>query len=412
MLTVEQAQAQVMSEISVGPAEAVTLDESLGRILREDVIAAQDLPPADNSSMDGYAVRAEDLAELPVRMRVMDDIAAGHPTSRALEPGTAMRIMTGAFVPEGADTVVQVELTDGGTEMVTVAKALARGANIRRRGEDMRAGDVVIRKGVRIGPAEIAMLAAAQKTAVQVGRRPTVAILSTGDELIDAGETLTTGKIVNTNGPLLAALVREAGAIPRVLGIVRDTKEATIAALEKALESDFVLSSGGVSVGAFDFVKEALDALGAETKFWRVAMKPGKPVVLSRLRDRVILGLPGNPVSTFVSFHLFAAPALRKAMGREGDLFPSVVFARLETPLKSPGDRRVYFRVHVSARDGELHAKPLASQGSGSLTSMLGANGLAVVEPEVALVEAGAMAPVLLIGAVSSGTASRRDGRG
>jgi molybdopterin molybdotransferase len=405
MLTVEQAQAHVMSEISVGPAESAPLDESLGRILREDVIAAQDLPPADNSSMDGYAVRAADLAEVPVRLRVTDDIAAGHPTSRALEPGTAMRIMTGAFVPEGADTVVQVELTDGGTEMVTIAKALARGANIRRRGEDMRAGDVVIRKGLRIGPAEIAMLAAAQKTTVLVGRRPTVAILSTGDELIEPGETLTPGKIVNTNGPLLAALVREAGAIPRVLGIVRDTKEATVAALEIALESDFVLSSGGVSVGAFDFVKDALDAIGAETKFWRVAMKPGKPVVLSRLRDRVILGLPGNPVSTFVSFHLFAAPALRKALGQEGDqegdLYPPVMLARLETPLKSPGDRRVYFRVHVSARDGELHAKPLASQGSGSLTSMLGANGLAVVEAEVALVEAGAMVPVLLIGAMN-----------
>ena len=149
----------------------------------------------------------------------------------------------------------------------------------------------------------------------------------------------------------------ETGAIPRILGIVRDTREATIAALEEAAESDFVLTSGGVSVGAFDFVKDALDALGAETKFWRVSMKPGKPVVLSRLRDRVILGLPGNPVSSFVSFHLFAAPALRKAMGQEGGLYPPVVQVRLETPLKSIGDRRVYVRVHVSARDGELRAQ-------------------------------------------------------
>jgi molybdopterin molybdotransferase len=358
------------------------------------------MPPADNSAMDGYAVRAEDLSEVPVRLRVTDDIAAGHPPMHALEPGTAMRIMTGAFVPEGADTVVQVELTDGGTDVVTITQSLKRGASIRRRGEDMRAGDVVIRSGARIGAAEIAMLTAVQKTIVQVGRRPTVAILSTGDELVDVDEPLTPGKIVNTNGPLLAALVREAGAIPRVLGIVRDTREATIAALEAALESDFVLSSGGVSVGAFDFVKDALDVLGAETKFWRVAMKPGKPVVLSRLRDRVILGLPGNPVSSFVSFHLFAAPALRKAMGQEGDVYPSVVHARLDTPLKSIGDRRVYVRVHVSARDGELHARPLTSQGSGSLTSMIGANGLAVVESDVTYVDAGAMVPVLLTGSL------------
>ena len=398
MLTVEEAQAQVMSEVAVAPAEPVALGDSHGRVLREDVTAMRDMPPADNSAMDGYAVRAEDLAGVPVRLRVTDDIQAGHPPTRALEPGTAMRIMTGAFVPEGADTVVQVELTDGGTEFVTITKALARGASIRRRGEDMRAGDVVIRSGIRIGAAEIAMLTSVQKTTVSVGRRPTVAILSTGDELVDIGETLTPGKIVNTNGPLLAALVREVGAIPRELGIVRDTKEATIAALESAMESDFVLTSGGVSVGAFDFVKDALDALGAESKFWRVAMKPGKPVVLSRLRDRVILGLPGNPVSSFVSFHLFAAPALRKAMGQEGDLFPEVVHARLEAPLKSIGDRRVYFRVHVSARDGALHAKPLASQGSGSLTSMIGANGLAVVESGVTMVDGGAMVPVLLIG--------------
>ena len=185
MLSVEDAQAKVMAEIVTGAAEPIPLDEILGRILREDVNAPRDMPPADNSAMDGYAVRAEDLRDVPVRLPVIDDIPAGHPSARMLDPGTAMRIMTGAFVPEGADTVVQVELTDGGTDLVTIEKALARGANIRRRGVDMRAGSLVIRGGVRIGPAEIAMLAAVQKTTVQVGRRPVVAILSTGDELVD-----------------------------------------------------------------------------------------------------------------------------------------------------------------------------------------------------------------------------------
>jgi molybdopterin molybdotransferase len=356
-----------------------------------------DLPPADNSAMDGYAVRAEDIAGAPVRLRVSGDIPAGRPPSHALDAGTAMRIMTGAFVPEGADTVVQVELTDGGTDHVEIRKAVPRGASVRRRGEDMRAGDFVLRAGTRIGPAELAVLAAAQKTTVSVSRRPTMAILSTGDELIDMDGVLAPGKIVNTNAPLLAALVRDAGAIPRVLGIVRDTREETIAALQTAITSDFVITSGGVSVGAFDFVKEALEAIGAETKFWRVAMKPGKPVVLSRRRDTLIFGLPGNPVSCFVSFHLFVRPALRKSLGEPEPLFPPTVSMRLAAPLRSAGDRRVYVRVHVAAHDGELVAQPLTSQGSGSLTSMLGANGLAVVEQGVTAVAAGERVTVLLL---------------
>jgi molybdopterin molybdotransferase len=379
MLQVEDAQARVMAEVVAGPAESVALDDALGRVLREDVVAARDLPAADNSAMDGYAVRADDLANVPVTLPVTADIPAGHPTEQRLEPGTAMRIMTGAFVPAGADAVVQVELTDGGLERVTIGKAVARGASIRRRGEDMRAGDVVLRGGVRIGPAEIAILANAGKARVQAGRRPTVAILSTGDELVEVGETPAPGQIVNTNGSLLAALVREAGAVARPLGIVRDTREATIAAFDAASESDFVISSGGVSVGAFDFVKDALEALGAESKFWRVAMKPGKPVVLSRLRDRLVFGLPGNPVSCFVSFHLFVAPALKKASGQEAQLFPPVVRARLTAPVKGAAERRVYARVQVTARDGALFATPLASQSSGALTSMLAANGLAVI---------------------------------
>ncbi|MGZ5450010.1 MAG: molybdopterin molybdotransferase MoeA [Thermoanaerobaculia bacterium] len=377
MLQVEEALARVLAEVEPGPVESVPLEESLGRVLREDIVATHDLPAADNSAMDGYAVRADDIEHAPVTLPVIADIPAGHPTDLRLEPGRAMRIMTGAFVPDGADTVVQVELTDGGLERVTITGALPRGASIRRRGEDMRAGDVVLRAGVRIGPAEVAILANAGKARVEVGRRPTVAILSTGDELVDVGQSPPPGKIVNTNGPLLAALVRESGAIARPLGIVRDTREATIAAFEAAIESDFVISSGGVSVGAFDFVKDALEALGAETKFWRVAMKPGKPVVLSRLRDRVVFGLPGNPVSCFVSFHLFVAPALRKAMGQEAQLYPPAVRARLTGAVRGAAERRVYARVQVTARDGALFATPLASQSSGALTSMLTANGLA-----------------------------------
>jgi molybdopterin molybdotransferase len=402
MLTVEEAQARVLDEIELRDPEPVSFLDALGRILREDLVANADAPEADNSAMDGYAVRAADVADVPVTLDVIGDIPAGHPTRNEVRAGTAMRIMTGAHVPAGADTVVQVEWTDGGVERVRIDQAPARGTNVRRRGEDMRAGDVVVRGGIRVGPAEIAMLAALQKTTVRVGRRPTVAILPTGDELIDVAEARAPGKIVNTNGPLLEALVRDAGAIPRPLGIVRDTRDATVAALQSALESDFVITSGGVSVGAYDFVKEALDAVGAETKFWRVSMKPGKPVVLSRAGDRVVFGLPGNPVSTFVSFHLFVAPALRKAMGQTQSLLPATLRARLTAPLRSAGDRRAYFRVRLTPRDGELFAEPLASQGSGSLTSMIGANGLAILEEGVREMEAGAAVNVVVVGAITA----------
>lgn len=402
MLPVEDAQVWVLAETRTFPPDTVALESAHGRVLREDVIAEIDAPQADNSAMDGYAVRADDIASAPVTLRVTGDIPAGHPADGVVEAGTAMRIMTGAYVPDGADTVVQVELTDGGTESVRIDKALPRGANVRRRGEDMRAGDLVLRAGTRIGAAEIALLAHAQKREVSVGRKPTVAILSTGDELIDAGQPRQPGKIVNSNGPMLAALVAEAGGIPRQMGIVPDTREATIAALEAAASSDFILTSGGVSVGAFDFVKDALEALGAEMMFWRVAMKPGKPVVLSRLRESLCFGLPGNPVSSFVSFHLFVALALRKAAGQTEELFPPCVRTQLTAPLRGAADRRVYFRVRVAARDGALVAMPLKTQGSGSLTSMLQANGLAVVEPGTG-VEAGDAVPTLLIGPISNG---------
>jgi molybdopterin molybdotransferase len=396
MLPVEEAQARVMAEVTILGEETVGLADAYGRVLREDVAADADAPAADNSAMDGYAVRSEDLASAPASLRVIDDIPAGHVATARVEPGSAMRIMTGAFVPEGADAVAQVEITDGGRETVTVHQPIARGANVRRRGSDMRAGDVVLRAGMRIGAAEMAMLAGVRKETVSVGRQPTVAILSTGDELLEIGDAPAAGRIVNTNSYLLAALVRETGALARPHGIVRDTREATIAAFESALESDFIVSSGGVSVGAYDFVKDALDALGAETKFWKVAMKPGKPVVLSRLGDRVCFGLPGNPVSCFVSFHLFVGPALRKAMGQEA-VFPPAVRARLMAPLQSAGDRRVYVRVRIVAEDGELQAHPMATQGSGALTSMVGANGLAIVEQGTRHVEAGELVSTVLI---------------
>ena len=395
MLQVEEAQARVLAEVEPLPSEVVGFEEAFGRVVAEDVVATDDAPPADNSGMDGYALRA---ADTPGELRVLGDIPAGSVPTRRVEPGTALRIMTGAFVPEGADAVAQVEITDGGLEVVRVERAVSVGAHIRRRGEDVRAEAVVVRRGTVVGAAEVAMLAAVRKTSVAVARRPVVAILSTGDELLTPFDPPAFGKIVNSNSYLLAALVQAAGGIAQPLGIVRDTREATIAAFEEASQADFILSSGGVSVGAYDFVKEALEALGAESKFWRVAMKPGKPVVLSRLRNRVVLGLPGNPVSCFVSFHLFVAPALRKAMGVAGSLLPEPVLTRLEGPLRAGGDRRTYVRVSVSVRGGELVSRPMTSQGSGSLSSIVQANGLAIVGEGTKSVDAGSLVPTLLLG--------------
>ncbi len=406
MLPVEEAQQRVLDEVTPLDTEEVPLSESLGRILREDVDAPSDVPQGDNTAMDGYAVRAQDLVGAdeasPAVLRVIENLPAGTVATRTLEAGTAIRIMTGALMPPGADTVAHVEITDGGSQSVRVLRSLPRGTNVRRQGEDMRAGDVILRDGMPIQAGEIGVLANAQRSVVRVGRRPTVAILSTGDEIVEIDRPRALGQVVNSNSYALAALVSEAGGVPRRFAIVPDSLKATIEAIESALPFDIIISSGGVSVGAYDFVKEALDALGAETKFWQVAMKPGKPVVLSRLRDRLYFGLPGNPVSCMVSFLLFVAPAIRKAMGQRTNLLPPTVMVRLSDPLKSRGDRRNYLRIRVIARDGLLIGIPMKAQGSGVSTSMLAANGLAVLEQGVTLVEAGELIPAVMVGPVGS----------
>ncbi len=395
MLSVEEAQERVLELVTPLGVEHIALHNALHRVLAADAVAAFDVPEGDNSAMDGYALIADDT---PGTLRVIEDIPAGTVPQQRVERGTASRIMTGALVPEGADAIAQVEITDGGSETVRVDRKVAPGTHVRRRGEDMRSGDTVIARGTRIGPAEIGVLASVQQSRVTVARKPALAILATGNEILDVGAPRRAGSIVNSNSYALAALAREAGAEPQLRGIVSDTREATVAGLSNALDCDFIVTSGGVSAGAYDFVKDAVAELGADTRVWRVAMKPGKPVVVSRLPGgQVAFGLPGNPVSCMVAFILFVAPAIRKAMG-EAPLFPPAVSVRLDAPLRSPGDRRTYLRVRVIARDGDLVAVPMKAQGSHVSTSMLGANGLAILESGITRVEAGEQAPVLLIG--------------
>jgi molybdopterin molybdotransferase len=430
MLSVEEAQQRVLELVSPLGSEGVPLGDALGRVLAEDVVAPFDLPERDNSAMDGYAVIAEDT---PGTLRVIEDIPAGRVPQHRVARGTASRIMTGAPVPEGADAIAQVEITDAGREMVRVDQPVASGTHIRRRGDDMRAGDVVIARGTRIGAAEAGVLASVQHAQAVAGRKPSIAILATGDEIVEVDDSRRAGSIINSNSYALAALARQAGGEPRLRGIVRDSREATAAALRSALDCDFIVSSGGVSAGAYDFVKDALADLGADTRVWRVAMKPGKPVVVASLslsraqrgisgaacepatvgaaapmipryaRDKLFFGLPGNPVSCMVAFLLFVAPAIRKAMGQTRELFSATVRMRVEAPLRSAGDRRAYLRVRVIARDGELVAVPMKAQGSHVSTSMLGANGLAIVESGITHVDAGELVPVLLIGDVFNG---------
>ena len=406
MLPVEEAQERVLSEVSFLGTELVPLTEASGRTLAEDVEAIRDIPLRDNSAMDGYAIIATDIAgaagDHPVRLEVIEDVPAGVVASREVRPGTAIRIMTGALIPAGADAVVPVELTDASSSIVSVVKPVKKGENVRRQGEDMKTGEIVLEKGTGLSPAAMGVLASVQKTEVLVAKRPVVAILSTGDEVIDVDDPFEPGKVVNSNAHSLAALVREAGGVPRILGIVADDLDATVVAIRQAATSDFVLSTGGVSVGAFDFVKDALDVLGAETKFWQVAMKPGKPLVLSRLGECLYFGLPGNPVSCMVSFILFVAPAMRRAMGQEKNLFSPRIRMKTEGRLRSRGDRRQYLRVRVVARDGSLVALPMPVQGSGVSTSMVGANGFAVVQEGITEVGSGEIVDVVVFGGIEN----------
>lgn len=405
LLTVEQARERVLEAIRPIATERVSLADAHCRVLAESIVAGHDIPAHDNTAMDGYAVQAADVAtatrETPVTLAVIETLPAGYVASRTVEPGTAIRIMTGAPMPDGADAVVIVEVTESEGDEVRVFRSVAPGASIRRRGEDVTAGTVVFAHGTDLRAGEIGFLASLGRPYVTVSRRPRVAILSTGDELIEAGQPAEAGKLVNSNAFSLAALAKEAGAEATVLPIARDTLEDISAALVAAAEADVVVTSGGVSVGDFDFVKAALDGLGARTNFWRIAMKPGKPVVFAELRGRPFFGLPGNPVSCMVGFHLFVWPALRKMLGVEaGRLMRPEVTAVLSGPVKSSGERRNYQRAVIAWRDGRLVAETKRAQGSGVLSSMVAANGLVVVPEGTRHIAEGESVRVQLIGEI------------
>lgn len=407
MLSVEEALEKVLAMFRPLEAERLPVLETLGRVLAEDVIATGDIPPHANTAMDGYAVQAADLAgagpDTPKRLRVIENLAAGYVAAERVVPGTAIRIMTGAPMPEGADAVIPFEETHQEGEWVDCFAAMRVGANVRPAGEDVRAGERTLARGTRIRPQEIGMLAALGYGEVAVIRRPRVAILATGDELVDVGAPLSPGKIRNANSYSNAAQVLQYGGVPLMLGIAQDTVEDLTAKIRAGLAqgADLLMTSGGVSVGDFDVVKKVLAAEG-EISFWRVLMKPGKPLAFGYITAEVngaprtvpLLGMPGNPVSAMVSFELFARPAILMMLGVK-DLRKPTFEAILDQAIPSKDARRHYVRVRITRHTDGFHAALTGDQGSGILNSMVQSNGLAIIPADWDRAPAGARVQVM-----------------
>ncbi|WP_257447329.1 molybdopterin molybdotransferase MoeA [Archangium lipolyticum] len=377
LLPVEEARARTLALVSPLPQEWVRMEEALGRALAVDVRAQRTLPPWDNSAMDGFAVRSADLtAPPPIRLQVRETIYAGQMPREEVRPGTCARIMTGAPMPAGADAVVMRERTRlaPGGETVEILEAVGPGNFVRPRGEDAREGEVLLARGTPLGIPELGLLVGQGMLTVPVPRRPRVAILSTGDELCRA-DAPAEGRIVDANAPALSLAVLRAGGVPSVLGIARDTLEDVYQHLAAAEGYDLVLTSAGMSVGEHDFVREALAKLGVERDFWRVAIKPGKPLAVGRKGSTAYVGLPGNPTSSLVTFELFVRPALRRMLGHS-DVEPPRVGGRLAGALQKPPGLAHYVRVTAAWQEGELWARPLSTQTSGVLRSAASATHL------------------------------------
>jgi molybdopterin molybdotransferase len=397
MIEYKEARALVLSAAKPLPAETVPLARALGRTLARDVRAGEDIPPFTKSAMDGYAVRAADTRPAPVELAVVEDLPAGRLARRRIGPGEAARIMTGAPLPEGADAVVMVEDTERSVPSgVVVRRAVGPGDNVGPAGEDVAKGETALERGTVIGPAEAGMLAAVGLTRVAVVRRPRVAVVSTGDEIVEPGERKRRGQIRNSNGPALTALALRAGAEAEYLGIARDRRSSLAAKFRRARGADILVLSGGVSVGDYDLVKDELLAAGVRAVFWKVRIKPGKPVFFGRRGRQLVFGLPGNPTSAMVTFQLFVGPALERLFGRSGE-GPATVSAVLAAGLAVKPGRLQFLRGLVVSRGPVLKVTPYDDQKSGVLRSMVRSQVLIVVPADVSSLEAGAEVEVLFM---------------
>lgn len=400
MISADQALQIVLENVTSLGIERVSITAALGRILAEEVYAARDIPGFGNSAMDGYAVRAADVASAsestPVRLAVLETVAAGMLPSHEVAAGQAVRTMTGAPVAPGADAIVPVERTRAAGATVEVMAAAQAGAFVRPRGEDLRRGDLVMSAGKPLSPSDLGMLASMNRAMVDVRRRPRVAIVATGDELVDIDQVPAGAQIVNSSAYALAGAIREAGAEPVMLKVARDRPEEVRARLAEALAFDAVLSTGGVSVGQFDHVKVVLDELGLRPLFHGVAQKPGRPLKFGTIGGRPIFGLPGNPVSTMVCFYLYVRPALLRMGGAPRAGLPRVA-ARCATDIAVAANLTEFVRVRLERRDGEIFAAPTGNQGSGVLSSLSRADALLIGPAHTSLLRAGDQATVLLL---------------
>ncbi len=405
MRTVEEALSQILKAVKPGGTQRTPLLESLGLVLAEGIVSDIPIPPFSNSAVDGYAVRAEDTLGAdrlrPVILKEAGEILAGQVSQESVASGTAMRIMTGAPIPPGADALVMIEdCVRLSGNRVEIHEAAESGRHVRLQGEDIRQGEVVLSQGTLIRPAEIAMLATMGRSNVLTYRKPRVAVISTGDEVveIETGIIPPPGKIRNSNRYALAAMVIEAGGIIHSLTHIPDDLEKTKEALRMCAEADVIVTAGGVSVGDRDYVKPALEALGT-LELWQVAMKPGKPLAFGRIGHTLFFGLPGNPVSAMVTFELFVRPALWKMAGRAEKLLTRMqVQAKLTHSIRHAPGRREYVRVSTFERDGELFATPTGAQGSGILRSMTLSDSLLIIPAEYEDMDAGEQAIVILTG--------------
>lgn len=397
----QDAQRIVLEATPTLGLEKISILDALGRVLGEDIVAERDNPPWDNSAMDGFAVRWDDIKQehaiqKPVTLTVIEDVPAGKMPSKSVGVGQAIRLMTGAPLPKGADTVLKVEDTEQTPDSVRVFKPEQQGANIRSQGEDVKKGECIISKGTKVRPGEVGMLAILAKSFIFAYQRPRVAILSTGDELADLDERFSEEKIINSNSYGIAAAVQEAGGIPLLLGIARDTPAALKEKISQGLTADILVLSGGVSMGDYDFTKTVFHELGAEMNFWKLAIRPGQPLAFGKIQGKLAFGLPGNPVSSMVTFEQLVRPAMLKMSGHRSYGRP-VVQAIFQEKFSKRTDRRHFLRGVLTREEGVFKVRTTGAQGSGILTSMVKANCLIDIPIEVERVNQGDVVSVQLL---------------
>ncbi len=397
MISAAEANTIISGTVPTLGAVTVGLERSLHRVLAEDVVAQEQVPAFDNAQMDGYAVRVDDVQRPPVSLKVVGEVAAGTMPEREIRRGEAMRIMTGARVPAGSDAVIQQEWTEGtDAAAVNVVRSVQAGHNIRKSGSDIGAGSVVLRKGHFIRAQEIGVLASLGKRYIVVYRQAIVAILPTGNEIIEIDRPLSEGKVRNSNAYALASLVREAGGEPFRLDVAADEKHDLKEKILTGLGYDMLISAGGVSVGKYDLVVEVMRELGVEIRFWKVNIKPGMPLVYGTYNEKPVFGLPGNPVSAVITFMQFVRPALRQMMGRN-ERRDLTVYARLSVEIKKADGKRHFVRGILEHRDGTLEVSPIGSQVSNVLTSLTLANCLILLPEEKEIFRAGEIVEVELL---------------